>query len=166
MSWKSLETAAERGPIRLGCAIIVVVAVLGGIVGILGYGCGLFGEAASVTQEEFGPRALLEKYELFKDMHAQLDSKLASIEVYRQRVTRFEEDFADVPRPEWDRHARSEYDLLTAELTGMVAAYNSLAAEYNAAMAKFNYRFCNTGTLPEGATQTLPREVAPYEYGY
>lgn len=37
-----------------------------------------------------------------------------------------------------------------------------VTAEYNAAMVKFNYAFCNVGTLPQGATTPLAREYKTY----
>ena len=49
-----------------------------------------------------------------------------------------------------------------SEVAGIKASYNSLAAEYNSQMAKFNWQFCNAGTLPQGATEVLPREHKPY----
>jgi len=166
MSWESLERTAKKGPIALGCSLIVILTVLTVAVGLIGYGCGWFSEAGQVAQEEFGPRALLEKYEWFKDTLATLESKLANIQIVSQRLTQFESDFEDISRPDWDRFARQEYQQLQSELAGIVMSYNNLADNYNANMAKFNYQFCNVGTLPAGATDPLPRNVVPYVSGY
>lgn len=47
---------------------------------------GWFGEAAKVAQEQFGPEALLSKYEWFKDASAGLDKKQADLGVYQARL--------------------------------------------------------------------------------
>ncbi len=130
---------------------------------VVGYSLGWFQEAAQVTREEFGPRALLQKYEWFKDASAQLDKKQADIRVYESRLDALETAYDGVGRTEWDRVDKQQSNLWRVELAGVIASYNSLAAEYNAEMSKFNWRFANVGDLPRGATQTLPREYRPYE---
>ena len=119
-------------------------------------------EAEQVVFEEAGPRALLKKYEWFKDASAELDKKMADIKVYDSRIISMKEDYADTPRKEWDRTDKESFNQWQTELAGVKASYNQLAAEYNSQMAKFNWRFCNKGDLPEGATEPLPREIKPY----
>lgn len=140
-------------------AIMVFVFVLG----MLGRVFGFFNEAAQVAQEQFGPRALLQKYEWFKDAAANLDSMNANIRVYEQRRKALVETYKDTPRAQWPRDDRQEWNLIETEVAGVKAAYNNLAADYNAQMAKFNYRFTNAGMLPEGADRVLPREYRSYE---
>lgn len=115
----------------------------------VGYVFGVFGEGAEVMREEFGPKALRDKYEMFKDMHAQLGRKQADIAMYREQLN-------DTAK------GSEDYRLLRQEMMGIVSSYNNLAAQYNSAMAKVNYRFANVGGLPEGSTDTLPRNYAPY----
>jgi len=147
-------------------------AVVKGLLGVLaavvllsvtGYSLGWFQEAAQVTREEFGPRAMLNKYQWFKDASAQLDKKQADISVYKARLDGLEAAYDGVERAEWDRVDKQQSNLWRAELTGVIASYNGLAAEYNAEMSKFNWRFANVGELPGGATQAVPREYRPYE---
>jgi hypothetical protein len=126
--------------------------------GGLSFVLGVFGEAAEVAQEEFGPRALLKKYEQFKDQSAMLDKKVADIGVYEVNLAEFD----SMDRKEMDRFDKAEKAQLKLELAGLKASYNKLAAEYNSNMSKFNYEFCNVGTLPKGATEPLPREFKPY----
>lgn len=157
MSWETVERAAHKGP---GCFLLVVGLLALGLsclFGIFFWVISLFSEAAQVGQEEFGPRALLVKYELFKDQAAALDSKRATIEVTEQALAELR-----TQQTSWTRADREEYYLRVSELRGLKASYNSLAAEYNASMSKFNYRFANVGELPEGASQPLPREFKPY----
>lgn len=124
-------------------------------------GCG---EAVQVAKEEFGPRAMLQKYEWFKDAAAQLDKKQADIQVYKMKLTSLEEDYAGVSRKDWPRTDREQKSIWQAEVAGVIASFNGLAAEYNAQMSKFNWAFTNAGTLPKGATVPLPREFKPYSY--
>lgn len=133
-------------------------------VSVVGYGLGWFSEAATVAKEEFGPRAMLEKYEWFKDASAQLDKKVADIKIFDGRLTSMKNDYAGIARTKWDRTDKEQFNLWTQELAGIKASYNSLSAEYNAQMAKFNWRFANAGALPEGANEVLPREYRPYQY--
>ena len=132
------------------------------LISILGYVGGWFGEAAQVAREEFGPRAMLEKYEWFKDVAAQLDKKGADIKVYQANVTQMTEDYEGTKRIDWDRTDKEQFNTWRMEVAGIKASYNSLAADYNSGMAKFNYSFANVGTLPKGATEPLPREFKSY----
>lgn len=129
---------------------------------VVGYGLGWFSEAAQVAQEEFGARAMLQKYEWFKDASAQLDKKQADIRVYEQRMTQMKDDYAKLERHKWSREDREQFNIWSSEVAGVKASYNSLAAEYNSEMAKFNWRFANVGELPKGAEKPLPREYKPY----
>lgn len=125
-------------------------------------------EAVQVAHDELGPRALLNKYMLLKEMHAQLDKKKADIAVYDRRFSNLKEQYTDekgkpIPRIKWAREDRDQANMWEAEYAGVVASYNDLAAQYNAKMAEVNWSFCNVGTLPKGADETLPREYAPYQ---
>ena len=120
-------------------------------------------EAADVAHEEFGPRELLRKYEWFKDASAQLDKKKADIKVYESRLSTMNETYEGVKRSEWPKEDREQFNLWTSEVAGVRASYNTLAADYNSQMSKFNWAFTNAGQLPQGATETLPREYKSYE---
>ncbi len=142
-----------------GCFLLVVCFVLMGVgtaIGAAGYALGWFREAGAVAQEQFGPRALLKKYEWFKSAHAQLDAKLANVRAYNAR-------FKEMDKRPSTRTSEEQRNLWIGEKAGVVASYNELAAEYNAQMAKVNYRFCNLGDLPQGATEPLPRNAIPYQ---
>ena len=144
-----------RHVIRIGLIVIGIGVVFGGV----GWTLGWFREGATVVQEEFGPRAMLKKYEWFKDSAAQLDKKRADISLFEQRMSTLGD------RSTWDRTTREISALWQSELIGVQSSYNSLAAEYNAQMAKFNWRFAEAGRLPAGAVEPLPREFKPYTYG-
>ncbi|HLC98922.1 MAG TPA: hypothetical protein VJC00_02845 [Candidatus Nanoarchaeia archaeon] len=145
-----------------GFKIVLIVLIVFVGLSILGFVLGWFGEAAKVTQEEFGPDAMLQKYEWFKDTAAQLEKKKADITVYEGRMKAMDQTYKDLRRDKWPREDREQYNVWVSEVAGVKASYNSLAADYNAQMAKFNWRFANTGELPKGATEPLPREFKPY----
>lgn len=126
------------------------------------YALSYFGEAGAVIKEELGPRALLKKYEWFKDTSASLDAKGADIQIYHSKIVRMEKDYEGATRKDWDRTDKESLNIWYQELAGIKSSYNSLAAQYNAQMAKIHWRFCNAGDLPEGATQVLPREFREY----
>jgi len=161
-SWDDYDKAADKGPLAIGLKIFGLILVLSVLGSVVGHGLGWFGEAARVTQEQFGPRAMLVKYEWFKDAAAQLEKKRADITVYEGRMTSMNDDYKDLPRQNWPREDREQYNVWSSEVAGVKAGYNSLAADYNAQMAKFNYAFANIGDLPKGAETPLPREFKPY----
>ncbi len=160
--WGDYEKAAEKSPFSLAVKVIIGLTVLCAFIGVISYTFGWIGEAADVTKKEFGPKALLLKYEWFKNASAELDKKQADIKVYEQRVVEQDKDYAGVLKKDWPRDARETRSQWQNEVAGVKASYNSLAAEYNAQMAKFNWRFANSGELPEGATVPLPRDYKPY----
>lgn len=163
MSWESAEKKASKGPIGLIGVVLLVGSI--GVAGIWAVGTvfGVFGEAAQVAKEEFGPRAMLKKYEWFKDAAAQLDKKKADIDVYKARIDSLKADYEGVKRKDWARSDTEQMHIWNAEFAGVKASYNSLAAQYNSQMSKFNWSFTNAGDLPKGATEVLPREYRAYE---
>lgn len=140
----------------LGLMVVFGALGLGGAV--IGSALGWFREVATVVKEEVGPKALLIKYEWFKDAAAQLDRKQSDIAMFEARVKSLEET-----KDLWTRHDKALYSQWTSELLGVRSSYNDLAAQYNAAMAKINWAFANVGDLPEGVDEVLPREFRTYE---
>ena len=153
---------AESSPVSFGVQLIVVLVLISVGLSVFGYCAGWFSETASVAQAEFGPSAMLKKYEWFKDAAAQLEKKQADIMVYDNRMKSMADTYKGVGRIKWPREDREQYNVWSSEVAGVKASYNSLAAEYNAEMAKFNWRFANVGELPKGADKPLPREYKPY----
>lgn len=162
MSWKDTENKVNKGPFSALMIALLIGAV--SVAGIWGVGTifGWFGEVAQVAKEEFGPRAMLQKYEWFKNVAAELDKKKSDIQVYESRLTSMEADYDGIPRNQWDRTDKEQMSLWRTESAGVKASFNGLAAEYNAQMAKFNWSFANAGQLPQGATDVLPREFRTY----
>lgn len=111
------------------------------------------GNAADTVHKEFSPSALLKKYEYFKDLSAAIDSKRADLNAYKTNL----QDYKIT-----DKDSRFYYEQSKAEAMGILMMHNQLVADYNAGMSKFNYAFCNVGTLPASNLEPLPREFKPY----
>lgn len=107
-------------------------------------------DTAQTVQKEYAPSALLKKYEYFKDLSAAIDEKRATIETYKSVLASIEDKTS------------FDYQQSRNEMLGLISMHNSLCQEYNAAMSKFNYAFCNKGTLPATNLVPLPREIKPY----
>lgn len=111
------------------------------------------GDTADTIHKEFSASALLKKYEYFKDLSAAIDKKRADLNVYKSNL----QDYKIT-----DKDSRFYYEQSKAEAMGILMMYNQLVADYNAGMSKFNYAFCNVGTLPASNLEPLPREQKPY----
>jgi len=159
-----LEKAIDN-PISTGIKIIFAFFIFGAIISVLGYGAWWVGNAGQVAKEQYSPKVLLQKYEWFKDASAQLDKKMADIQVYNERMIILKDSYGSKSRDQWARSDREQYNVWASEVAGVIASYNDLSAQYNAEMVKFNWRFTNVGDLPKGATVPLPREYKPYLTG-
>ena len=121
-------------------------------------------DGQQTVYDEYKPSELLKKYSWFKDASANLDAKIANLAVYHKRLTDLADQYKNISRSSWPREDREQYSQWQTEEDGILSSYNDLAAEYNSSMAKFNWRFCNKGTLPQGAEIPLPRDYKPYQY--
>jgi hypothetical protein len=142
-------------------AVMMMLILWGGIWAV-GSVFGWFSEAAQVAKQEFGPKAMLTKYEWFKNASAALSAKQAGIGVLDERVKQIEADYQGVSRVKWDRTDKENVNLWRQEVAGLKLSYNNLAAEWNAQISKFNWRPF-IGDLPPGAEQVLTKEFAPYK---
>lgn len=156
------ERTAECRPGPLVAKIIVFGFCVAVPLAIIGYVGGWFSVAAVVAKKEFGPSALLTKYEWFKDYSAALDAKRAQLASYDVLLADVSKSYG-FDRFKWPRDVREDAALKASERIGLRNKYNAMCGEYNAQMAKFNWRFCNAGQLPQGATEPLPREYKPYD---
>lgn len=111
------------------------------------------GDTANIIHKEFSASALLKKYEYFKDLSAAIDNKRADLNAYRENLKDYKVK---------DKDDKFYYEQSKAEAMGILMMHNQLVSEYNAGMSKFNYSFCNVGTLPASNLEPLPREHKPY----
>lgn len=164
MSWDRVEnniTSGPKGALKTVFVGIVLLMVVGFGINIVGGVLGWFGEAQQVAREEFGPRAILKKYEWFKTAAAELDAKKQGIQVLQTRIDSLRADYEGVPRREWDRIDKQNMNVWYQEVAGMKLSFNNLAAEWNAQISKFNWKPF-VGDLPPGAEETLSKQYAPY----
>ena len=125
-------------------------------------GCRWAGDAGDTAFSEFKASSLLQKYTRFKDMYASLEAKKATLSSLDTKIKSTEDQYKGIPRKDWVLEDIQSLNQWKTEKDGLKASYNNLAAQYNADMSKANVNFTNTGDLPQGASDPLPRNVAPY----
>jgi hypothetical protein len=134
--------------VGLCCLVLLAIPVMCAV-GELGWWAT---EAVGVARDEFGPKAVVRKYEWFKDAWTQLQAREANIRERRTQLAALDDAYKGVPRGQWDRVDKQTWAQISAEISGMVAAYNDLAAEYNANKSKATFNFAEMG---------LPEQVVP-----
>lgn len=120
---------------------------------LLLFSCRYSNDASDTAFDEFKASTLLKKYEYFKDLSSAIDKKRADIEMYQSEISTMDSK---------DKDDKFYIQQRKSELLGIIAMHNQLCSDYNSAMSKINYAFTNVGSLPQGATTPLPREVKPY----
>ena len=125
-------------------------------------GCRYTADASDTAFNEFKASSLLQKYTRFKDTYAVLESKKATLNTLDGKIKQLEEQYKGVPRKDWVLEDIQSLNQWKTEKDGLKASYNNLAAQYNSDMSKANVNFTNVGDLPQGASDPLPRNVAPY----
>jgi len=160
-NWEKYANDVAKSPksafgvaVKAGLALVLLGIIFSGI----GMVTGWFGEAATVARQEFGPKAMLTKYEWFKDASAGLDKKQANIAVYSTRLSVFD----NMTRKDMDRTDKTQQAQWLSEVAGVKASYNSLAADWNSQISKFHWKPF-LGDLPPGAEILLTKEYAPYQ---
>lgn len=146
----------------IGCVAIIAVVVFVPLSYVGLRVAGVVDGSVDVAQKEIGPKALLKKYEWFKNAAARLDQKRADIKQCENKQASLAKNYGDVPYKDWDRKDKETLSIWQSETAGIKMSYNALAAEYNSQMTKVNWRFANAGELPGGAAESLPREFAQY----
>lgn len=155
-SLNDYEKLANYNPKKFIWKFIGWFLVISVVLSVIGFTLGIFGEAATVAKEEFGPRAALKKYEWFKDASAQLEAKKRDISVYTTNINNMKTDYEGIRRKDWDRVDKEQFNQWNLEIAGLKASFNGLAADYNAASQKFNWN------LFEGEPVQLQRDFAKY----
>lgn len=160
------EKKFQKGPVSFATKIFVTIALIslvGGIIfGINKIFFATMNNAGQVVSKELSPTALNNKYNWFKDAHAQLDAKRATITELQGKIKRISDANIGTSRNQWARTDLQSVNQWDTERDGVIASYNSLAAEYNAEMSKWHTGFVNAGKLPAGGNGEIPRNVAPY----
>ena len=71
--------------------------------------------AKTVVLQQLDPGELLRKYEWFKDCSAQLNKKLADIQVYNERQKSLTNSYDNIKRSEWSRKDREQHNMWEPE---------------------------------------------------
>lgn len=122
-------------------AIAVVV-----VVSVIGYGLGWFSEAARVAQEEFGPRAALQKYEWFINQAASIEKMDKDVVMFDGRVKSVDAQYKTYgdDRAKWPPHIAIQFNRerqqAREDLIAVASQRNNLVREYNSASEKFNWK--------------------------
>lgn len=150
---------SEEEQMSFGKAIGITIILMLVFFGIIWFTV-IAGETAQVAHDQLGPKAILVKYEWFKDMSAALDSKLSTIDAYNSQLREIEVlDGQD--RKNWPDGDLNTYNSVTGARLGLIGLYNNEAAQYNSNMGKVNYYWANVGNLPQGG-KALPKEYRSY----
>lgn len=125
---------------------------------MLGWIFGWFSQAGDVAIDEFGPRAMLEKYEWFIDQENRIQQMDQQIVIFEQRVKSVDQRYDGlygVDKASWSPVAQIQYNKERGtaydDLVAMVSQRNNLAREYNAQSEKFNWE-------PFKSRPDLPRD--------
>lgn len=120
------------------------------VVSAVGYVFGWFGEAATVVQEEFGPRAALKKYEWFIDQANRVEKMDQDIKMFEGRVTNVDSQYKTYgdDRAKWPPHISVQFNRerqqAREDLIAVASQRNNLVREYNSQSEKFNWKLFQT----------------------
>jgi hypothetical protein len=145
MNWKKCEQAAKKGPRALFKKVFLPIIGLIVVLSIVGYIFNWFGEAAQVAQEEFGPRAALEKYEWFIDQASRIEKMDQDIVLFENRIANVDSNYSAYgsDKSKWPAHIQVTYNhekqQSRDDLTAIISQRNNLSRDYNAQSEKFNW---------------------------
>lgn len=154
----------NRSTVSRNKALLIVALI---VTGLTLPGCGAvsrwFNDAGRVTEREVSPEVLLTNYRWFKQAGAQLSGKMANIENYKSRISKYERDYGS-NRREWPIDVREEDNKLESEIAGLKQSYNSLAAQYNALSDDIFAKYAKPGQpITDSNGNALPRKFAEYQ---
>lgn len=129
----------------------VALLFIGCIIALSGisYVAGWFGQAADVAQEEFGPRAALQKYEWFKDQAAAIKTAELSRDQFKSSLKDLEEKQEKAPDAISRQLMEGNVTNARNDLTAFEANLKNLKEEFNAASAKFNWSAFKDSDIPQ-----------------
>ena len=111
------------------------------------YMLGWLGEAARVTQEEFGAEASLTKYEWFINQANLIEKSSIDVTLYEKRVNDIKDEYIDNysdDQSKWLLHIQMAYSderkQARDDLLSVKALRNGLVRGYNTQSEKFNWK--------------------------
>ncbi len=127
-------------------ALLAIAAIVG--LTIFSHTMGWFNQAANVAQEEFGPRAALEKYEWFKNQAAAIKTAELSRDQFKNSLTKLENDQLNTKDIVSMQLMEGRIVQARNDLAAFEANLKNLKEEYNAASAKFNWQMFKDNDVP------------------
>lgn len=145
MSWESYETAAEKGPGALILKVLILILGLSILVGSVGYGLGWFSDAAQVAKEEFGPKAMRDKYTWFIQQAESIKKMDQDITNFEARLKSIEDKYAKYGKPEnWRPDISTMYNhesqVAKDDVNAVISQRNNLVKEYRAQSKNFLWK--------------------------
>ncbi len=152
MSTKSAEdwrVDFEKNPVKTGkravwtIALFVLLTTV--VLGTIGSGLSWFGEGARVAKQEFGPQAMLHKYEWFVDQANAVKKMDQDVVIFKQRQVSTKTQYAGYGNDmsKWPLDVRVQYNTAIGQtrddLAAVISQRNNLVRDYNAASEKFNW---------------------------
>jgi len=150
LNLNSYEKAAGKGPGALLWKVFLLMLTASIVLGITGYALGWFGEAAQVAKEEFGPRAMLDKYEWFINQANSVEKMDRDVTLYENRVKSIEQQYAGYGKnmAQWPPHIQVQYNRekqqAREDLIAVASQRNNLVRDYNSQSEKFNWKLFQT----------------------
>lgn len=145
MSWNKLESRVEKGPMSAFMTIFGAILIMSLLIGSIGYVLGWFSEAAIVAKEEFGPKAMLSKYEWFIDAAASIEKMDRDVALFQNRQDSMGLQFKDFGdnKSTWPPHVHAQYNQAlqqaSDDLLAVKSQRNGIVKDYNAQSEKFNW---------------------------
>lgn len=146
MSYREDFRSGEKETYWTGWRVILFIGIFSAVLGIIGYAAGWFSEAGQVAQEQYGPKAMLTKYEWFINQSEAIKKMDADMKIYRDRVAAVDSTYTQTsgPKQKWDVITKQLYAIdkqkAQTDLAAVISQRNNLAKDYNAQSAKFNWR--------------------------
>lgn len=149
MSWKSYESAIERGPFSIFLKIFLLIIGISIVVGVAGILFNPFKQGARIIEKTIDADNVIYNYEWFKRQHESIGALDNKIKQQQGSLENFKSELGN--RNEWDRLDKEEYDRLNTILIGLQQQREDAAAEYNARSRMVNRSIFKTGDveLPE-----------------
>lgn len=148
--WEKAADRIEQGPWSAFRVVLVWIVVPTLILGLIGIPLGWFNQASQVAQEEFGPRAALEKYSWFIDQANRIEKMDQDLKIFEGRVSGVDKQFDAYgkDKSKWPPHIQMQYNQAAGQgrddLAALASQRNNLVRDYNAASEKFNWKMFQT----------------------
>lgn len=159
---KRLQDDSEGAAKSIVWKVILFIVLLAVVLSVAGWVLGWFSKAGQVAQQQFGPDAMLKKYEWFKEQSAAIKKMEADIDMFKQREQKVKEQYAGYgdDMTKWPPDVRVQYNHAAEQSRddrlAVTSQRNNLVRDYNAASSKFNWEpFLKNADRPDQSYKEL-----------